>query len=44
MIGSFKGVQVSPAIGKQQHMGVSIESIPVMVIVVVSNRGAGGDI
>ena len=37
MIGSLKGVKVSPAIGKQQHMGVSIESISVSGVV-VSNR------
>ena len=44
MTGSIKGVQVTPAIAKQ-HMGVSIESIPVMavvLVVVVSNRVAGG--
>ena len=40
MTGSIKGVQVTPAIAKQ-HMGVSIESIPVMAVV-VSNRVAGG--
>ena len=39
MTGSIKGVQVTPAIAKQ-HMGVSIESIPVMAV--VSNRVAGG--
>ena len=44
MTGSIKGVQVTPAIAKQ-HMGVSIESIPVtavVLVVVVSNRVAGG--
>ena len=48
MTGSIKGVQVTPAIAKQ-HMGVSIESIPVMavvLVVLVSNRvavGGGGE-